>query len=85
MFKGQRIEIDEYERANLLAALYACTFTYRSPLNVISNGDWIYQIMHKLGFQGTNTDWGRPNASSEELVKRAEDWAELYLRSQPKE
>lgn len=74
MFKGQRIEIDEYERANLLAALYAATH-YTSPLHVLSNGDWIYQLMHKLGWNGTVTDWGTPNMTAEELASRANEYA----------
>lgn len=76
MFKGQRIEITEYERANLLAALYAASgYGGPSPLQIIDNGDWLYQIMTKLGWLGSDTNWGSPNRHAADMVARAnEQW-----------
>ncbi len=76
------IELDEYEIANLRAALYAtgCGAWHLSmkdppiqsnPLEVLNNGDWVSQIQNKLPKVNVS-----PNYTSDELAESARKWRE---------
>lgn len=74
--KKHVIELDDYEVANLKAALRAIgcgwyqngvtRFASRSPLFAMNTGDWVCQIAHKL----PEVDYV-PNVQVEELAERA--------------
>lgn len=69
-----RLSLSHYERDNLLHALIAASGhgMLRSPLYVLNSGDWLMQVLTKLGFQGmSSTDLGQPNVAHEVLAARS--------------
>ena len=67
------LDLDTYERDNLRSALAACSGYYgETPLNAMNNGDWLMQVLHKLGWIGKDrTDMGRPNHTPEQIIAAA--------------
>jgi hypothetical protein len=68
------VKLTAYERDNLLHALYAASGhgRIRSPLYVLNNGDWLMQVLNKIGLRGDNQmHWGQPNATHDALAERA--------------
>lgn len=67
------LELDGYERDNLLALLAAASGQYgQSALSRAGHsGDWTMQVLHKLGWCGERTDWGHPNRTAAEMVETA--------------
>jgi len=83
------IELDNYEVANLRSALEAMGYNTwskefhgeryvpTSPLCALNTGDWLGQIYNKLPDTGH-----RPNATPQELAKRANEWRETHPLSE---
>lgn len=79
------VTLNAYQRDNLLALLVACWgWAHESEpdlepedlegglLRVANSGDWCGEIPWKLGYYGSATDWGRPNATAAEIVRRSQ-------------
>lgn len=66
--KKIRLMLDEYEVANLKAALEAVKYN-DSPLCVLDTGDWLRDVLNAL--PKTNCD---PNCGSRILALRANRW-----------
>lgn len=72
------VHLDDYERDNLLHALYAAVGlrgTERSPLFVLNTGDWLMQVVYKLrGLYGDEEPGGTPNFTYTQLAKMAREF-----------
>jgi hypothetical protein len=76
-----KVELTDYERDNLLAMLVAIWRYGSAPW--LNTGDWVGQIPHKLGWNGNETEWGRPNATAEQMAERAAIWQARTSDSTP--
>lgn len=71
---SHRLSLTPYERDNLLHALVAASGYGKapSPLYVLNTGDWLMQVLYKLGFRHDNQmQWGSPNTPHDVLATNA--------------
>lgn len=69
-----RLSLSDYERDNLLHALVAANGSggVRSPLWVLNTGDWLNQVLLKIGWIYSGpTEWGKPNVNHTNLTANA--------------
>jgi len=71
---GHVLVLNDYQVANLRAAIHAAGYgsVYRSPLNVLNNGDWLGELFQMLPAVDQ-----RPNTEPEQLAEAANRWKSL--------
>lgn len=78
--KTTTLTLDEYERANLLWLLHAVGYpwdqknpTVVEPFNMANTGDWVGQVVGKLGFF-EDPPTQHPNRKLQDLKRSCEAW-----------
>lgn len=75
------IELDEYQRSNLLALIEACGYGHKPAnfLRGLDTGDWIGEIYIMLGGFSDPPTY-RPNCTPEQMASRARAFIEWEAR-----
>ena len=69
------LELDDYERDNLLALLNLIYPYTADGVRCLDTGDWVGQIYWKLAPRGFDPAIHKPNAKREDMIASLREWA----------